>query len=96
MTIHLGTEQRLHFSLCEALSLTDMGTILGSVEEDHVDKLYQLYLHDFVRYVHKSSHKSELSGMEYTVCIYCFSIVTCFISLLTADHGCLGHNDLPE
>ncbi len=70
MTMHIGNEQQLHYSLCEALSLTDIGTFLDSVEEDHVDKLYKLYLHDFVRYIHKSSLESELSKMEYMVCVF--------------------------
>ncbi|XP_064403130.1 E3 ubiquitin-protein ligase RNF213-like isoform X2 [Halichondria panicea] len=86
----LDTEQHLHNSLCEALSLTDMGTILGSVDEDHVDKFYKLYLYDFVRYIHKSSHKSELGNMEYKLIMNALDNMTHHNDFCSVD----GHESL--
>ncbi len=53
--------------MCEALSLSEVGVILDSVQQDHVYQFYELYLHDFVRFVHKSSYKNDLNRIEYQV-----------------------------
>ena len=53
--------------MCEALSLSEVGVILDSVQQDHVYQFYELYLHDFVRFVHKSTYKNDLNRIEYQV-----------------------------
>lgn len=73
---------QLYRSLYEALDVTDVGIIMGEVDEDDVDELYNLYLNDFVRHVHKSSHKTKLCDMEYKVCIFCCSFITSTIFFL--------------
>ncbi len=65
----LGTERQLFRLLCEALDVNDVGIILGKVEEDNVEVLYDLYLCDFVCYIYKSNHKSALREIEHKVCI---------------------------
>ena len=67
--IVIGTSNR-QFTLqtiCETLGLTKVGLVLDSVKEVHIDQLYRLYLHDFVRYVHNSSLKNHLPIKEYEV-----------------------------
>ena len=45
-----------------------MGETLLSVSEEDCEEMYQRYLHDFVRIVHKCSHKGqEIVSKEYKV-----------------------------
>lgn len=89
---HIGSEQHLYRSLCENMYVTDVGLILGEVEENHVDQLYSFYLSDFVHYVHKSNHnKAELCEMEYKVCSL---LLTDFFKLpYTVDNRCTRCSD---
>ena len=59
--------------LCQQLAVlvidSDLGETLQSVHEDDCEEMYRRYLHDFVRSVHRCSHKTEqLVTDEYKVC----------------------------
>ena len=59
---------QLHSQLCELVSQTAIGEVLGSVGEADCEEFYQYYLHDFVRSVHRCHHKQEKSeNLEYKV-----------------------------
>ena len=62
-------KQILHRKLCALVSDTPLGIVLLSVrDEEQCDELYKRYLHDFVRSVHKCTHKTEeIVTLEYQV-----------------------------
>lgn len=53
--------------ILDSLIQTELGQVLEDVSEEDCEQFYVLYLHDFVRYVHKSSHQDKLGDMEYKV-----------------------------
>ena len=58
----------LCLQLCELVSQTAIGELLGSVDEDDCEEFYQYYLHDFIRSVHRCYHKQQKSKhLEYKV-----------------------------
>ena len=61
-------ESSMHLQLCELVSQTIIGEALGSVDQAYCEELYQYYLHDFVRSVHRCYHKQQKSeNLEYKV-----------------------------
>ena len=65
-----GSSQRqLHRQLCGLVSVTPLGEILMSVQDDgQCEELYRRYIHDFVRSMHKCTHKTdETVQLEYQV-----------------------------
>ncbi|XP_064404373.1 E3 ubiquitin-protein ligase RNF213-like isoform X3 [Halichondria panicea] len=77
-------------TICETLSLTRVGLILDSVKEVHIDQLYRLYLHDFVRYVHNSSLKNHLTITEYQLIMEALDAMTHRNEFCSVD----GHESL--
>ena len=73
----LSTDQHPHRHLCNLVSVTSLGEILLSVEDGReCEELYRRYLHDFVRSVHKCTHKTEETvKQEYQVNVYCYSYI---------------------
>ena len=72
-TYNVGSSrQQIHRQLCKLVSDTSLGEILISVQEDgQCEELYRRYIHDFVRSVHKCTHKqNETVKHEYKVCVY--------------------------
>ena len=67
-----SSRQQIHRQLCKLVSDTSLGEILMSVQEDgQCEELYRRYIHDFVRSVHKCTHKqNETVKHEYKVCVY--------------------------
>ena len=67
-----SSKQQIHRQLCKLVSDTSLGEILMSVQEDgQCEELYRRYIHDFVRSVHKCTHKqNETVKHEYKVCVY--------------------------
>lgn len=58
----------LHKHLCTAIDNTAIGEVLNSVQEEDVEEMYLLYLHDFVRFEHSCNHKDQSSeDKEYQV-----------------------------
>ena len=51
--------QRLHQQLIVLVQDTPVGETLSSVSEEDCEEMYQRYLHDFVRIVHKCTHKGQ-------------------------------------
>ena len=63
-----ATVKSQHEQLCEFVKTTPVGAVLEDVEDDDCVMLYELYLHDFVRSVHKCKYKKvEHNTMEYQV-----------------------------
>ena len=55
--------------ICSLVSQTPLGEVLGSVPDGEQLQLYDCYLHDYVKSVHKCYHKNEeVSMQEYNVC----------------------------
>ena len=60
--------QRLHQQLIVLVQDTAVGETLSSVSEEDCEEMYQRYLHDFVRIVHKCTHKEpQTVTSEYKV-----------------------------
>ena len=58
----------MHQQLIKLVQGTAMGKTLLSVSEEDCEEMFQRYLHDFVRIVHKCSHKGqEIVSKEYKV-----------------------------
>ena len=58
----------LHSQLCEVVSQTAVGDVMGSVGEADCEEFFQYYLHDFVRSVHRCYYKQQKSkDLEYKV-----------------------------
>lgn len=58
----------LHEQLCLTVDTTAIGEVLKRVDETDCRDFYQRYLHDFVRLVHKCTHKQdEDQNREYEV-----------------------------
>ena len=71
--VYVGSSrQQIHRQLCKLVSVTSLGEILIGVQEDgQCEELYRRYIHDFVRSVHKCTHKqNETVTHEYKVCVY--------------------------
>ena len=63
-----STWSHLQSQLCEVVSKTTVGDVLGSVGEAHCKEFFQYYLHDFVRSVHRCYYKQQKSkNLEYKV-----------------------------
>ena len=61
----------LHKHLCTAVENTAIGEVLGSVQEEDVESMYLLYLHDFVRFEHTCNHKQQaFMDREYHVILH--------------------------
>ena len=70
---HAGSStQRLHQQLCVLVEDKPLGEILARVPEGgQCEEMYRRYLYDFVRSVHKCTHKQkETVDHEYKVCLY--------------------------
>ena len=48
-------------------SETNLGKLLSKVSQDEINSFYCLYLHDFVRFTYKTTHRDEILEMEYEV-----------------------------
>ena len=62
--------------ILESFIETELGQVLDEVAEEDCEQFYGFYLHDFVRYVHKSSHRDKLGDMEYKVVTVLYMYVT--------------------
>ena len=63
-----STWGHLHSQLCDVVSQTAVGDVLGSVDETNCEEFFQYYLHDFVRSVHRCYYKQQKSkNLEYKV-----------------------------
>lgn len=64
-----SSTQQVHRQLCAMVSDTSLGEILMSIEDGgQCEELYRRYIHDFVRSVHKCTHKkAETLKHEYKV-----------------------------
>ena len=62
----------MHRQLSLLASDSPLGDVLLSVQDGgECEELYRRYLHDFVRSVHKCTHKMEKNvQLEYKVCLY--------------------------
>ena len=63
-----GHHQQIHHHLCELLAGTGTGKMLSRVSEQDEENccgLYQCYLRDYIRSVHRVMHKQ--SSIEYKV-----------------------------
>ena len=66
----------MHQKLIELVQGTAVGKTLSSASEEDCGEMYQRYLSDFVKIVHKCSHKEkEIVSKEYKVRVYSFSIM---------------------
>ena len=64
----IGSSRSLHLQLCELVSQTTIGEVLGSADKTCCDEFYQYYLHDFVRSVYQCYHRQQKSeNLEYKV-----------------------------
>ena len=78
---YLGT----HITNLDALSQTKVGDILSQVSEQNIKDFYERYLHDFVRYVHKSRNRDALEKTEYEVCMCVCACVCVYV----CERGCV-------
>ena len=63
-----STWGHLHSQLCEVVSQTAIGNVLGSVGEAECEEFFQYYLHDFVRSIYQRYHKQQKpKRVEYKV-----------------------------
>jgi hypothetical protein len=65
---------RFHTQLVESFCQTNVGAIFDTLEllDLHKEEFSQFYLHDFVRMVHKCTHKKrDMEELEYEVQVMC-------------------------
>ena len=59
---------QLQNHLSAAIENAAVGEVLKTVNKEDIDKFYQLYLFDFVRFEHSCNHKDQQSeNKEYQV-----------------------------
>ena len=79
-----GHYQQIHHHLCELLAGTETGEMLSRVseqDEENCCDLYQCYLRDYIRSVHRVMHKQ--SSVEYKV-RFCMKMI--FYSYIFLQH----------
>lgn len=88
-----NNKQQMHQKLIELVQGTAVGKTLSSVSKENCEEMYQRYLSDFVRIVHKCSHKGkEIVSKEYKVrvaflsCMIDGTACTPPLSILSSAH----------
>ena len=60
-----GTQPEIFMQFCELIKCNPVNEVLESVDAINLDKFYRWYCHDFVRSVHRVTHKQ--GDLEYKV-----------------------------